>query len=309
MNADLSSKAPARRLGDEWVWIGFHSAAPSEHAGLELERLQVDELARLLLQAAEFRLRAALAAPSAAELSAEHPGVRNATLDARRATPGPQAWRSTLEFEAWRSAFEEQLAALRADGAALSPRLSELVGACLAAAGDVDAGARTSECAARGARSAPDRGAEDADRLEALLTQCGRVLQARERSTAARADSRGSQGCAARALASDGGGDSAAPPQAESALERWPAARELAQAARVLAPSARSHCALGRAHLAAGDVAAARGCFRAALASTADERIQLEAQHALERLGRTSALSSAVGAQAVDAPHSEISHV
>ena len=141
MNARVRTTAPARRLGDEWIWVGFRSALrncfPAEHAALELERLHVDELARLLLQAAEFQLRGAHGVRPRADGLADRWDARALEIEARR---------SALEFEAWRSALYEQLAALHADGASLSPRLATLVAACLAAAAHGgDGGAQTFE--------------------------------------------------------------------------------------------------------------------------------------------------------------------
>lgn len=140
MNAQVRTTAPARRLGDEWIWVGFRSAlrscSPAEHAGLELERLHVDELARLLLQAAEFQLRGGHRARPRAEGPADRWDARALEVEARR---------SALEFEAWRSALDEQLAALHADGASLSPRLAKLVSACLAAADGGDDAAQAFE--------------------------------------------------------------------------------------------------------------------------------------------------------------------
>jgi len=293
------TKSPARRLGDEWIWVGFRSGAPSEHAGLELERLHVDELARLLLQAAEFRLRAGLdaercsgAAQDAAALSDPRPVRR-------------------LEFEAWRSALEEQFEALQADGATLSPRLAELVGACLASG----AGVGAVEVSAVGVSAAaqPDSGPAE---LCGRRAHSAATHSAATHSAATAWPSR--EVPAARELGTREPGvrqrpqrmrDSAAPLQrAEPALSRWPTARELAQAARVLAPSARSHCALGRAHRAADDLAAARGCFRAALASTADERLLREAQVALDELCSPPRTNTAVGAEGLGAVHVPVSH-
>lgn len=292
MSGQVRTVAPARRLGDEWIWVGFRSGAPAEHAGLELERLHVDELARLLLQAAEFRLRGSLEAPQSA----------GATSDRRGA--------HALEFEAWRASLHEQLDALHSDGAALSPRLAELVGACLASAAACGAAfTRTLELAAR---SAPGR-------VGAELDGCARSFD--ERAGPAEVWTQRPLECA-RAGDLDVSAPLAFAPHARrdvprarvasaraaAATERWPTARDLAQAARVLAPSARSHCALGRAHLAAGDAAAARGCFRAALGSTADARLQRAAQLALDELGRTPTLHSAVGAETLGAPHAPVPH-
>lgn len=296
MNAGVRSTAPARRLGDEWIWVGFRSThrscSPAEHAGLELERLHVDEIARLLLQAAEFRLRGAFETAPRAQLPTERRGAR------------------ALEFEAWRASLDEQLEALHADGASLSPRLAELVGACLAAA------ARTLECAVSGERSAPGSVAADSARRQPLFGERADARDGCERRTFSWASTRAPSASGARAGASTSALHSscggAAPRRVDAGFEldagfeHWPAARDLAQAARVLAPSARSHCALGRAHLAAGDAAAARGCFRAALASTADERLLREAQLALDELCRAPHLSSAVGADAHGAPHSAV---
>lgn len=439
MNAQVRTTAPARRLGDEWIWVGFRSAlrscSPAEHAGLELERLHVDELARLLLQAAEFQLRGGHRARPRAEGPADRSDARAVEVEARR---------SALEFEAWRSALDEQLAALHADGASLSPRLAKLVSACLAAAADggddaaqaferADCFARAPAAAdsvsaapkRRGARiaasagplggpahrssrraspcrpeafsahaasvaatsaakvtstferaltgapttvvpsdaasaaardlerdagsdAAPDAAARDAAEHDATVRDAagrdaaGRDAAVRDaargdaardaaRDAAARGDA--ARGDAAvhdaavhdaaghdaagrdatgRDAGSDAGRDAAARDAAgrRSAAESegWPAARDLAQAARVLAPSARSHCALGRAQLAAGDAAAARGCFRAALASTADVRLQREAQLALDELCRTARLSPAVGAEALGVSHADVPH-
>jgi hypothetical protein len=331
MNARVRTTAPARRLGDEWIWVGFGSALPScspaEHAGLELERLHVDELARLLLQAAEFQLRGAHGAWPRAEGAGDRWDTRALEVEARR---------SALEFEAWLAALDEQLAALHADGASLSPRLATLVAACLAAA---DAGAQTferAECSTPAALAADSLTAAPKQREGRFAASAG-ALPGRAQGRSDRACLRGAEPISAHAgsvaatsaatvtslststvtsapatfvpsdAARDAGRDAAGRRSAAES-ERWPVARDLAQAARVLAPSARSHCALGRAQLAAGDAAAARGCFRAALASTADVRLQREAQLALDELCRTPRLSSAVGAEALGVSHVDVPH-
>jgi hypothetical protein len=307
MSGRAQPQAPARRLGDAKIWVGFRSGSPAEHAGLELERLHVDEIARLLLQAAEFRLRGALETWPRAALSTVRWGAR------------------ALEFEAWRATLHEQLEALRADGATLSPCLADLVDACLVAAAedvapedvapedvaaeDVAAASPSRPCAARRERSAT--GAATADSVRGDRRSAERA-DVREQRTCDTASPRSSAvfaaraGASAKARGSDSSRNGAAPRRADAASERWPAARDLAQAARVLAPSARSHCALGRAHLAAGDVAAARGCFRAALASTADARSLREAQFALDELGAAPRLNSAAGGGAHGASSSQV---
>jgi hypothetical protein len=157
-----------------------------------LERLHVDELARLLLQAAEFQLRGAHGAWPRAEGAGDRWDTRALEVEARR---------SALEFEAWRAALDEQLAALHADGASLSPRLAKLVAACLAAADGGDAGARTferAECSTPAALAADSVTAAPKQREGRFAASAGE-LRGRAQGRSDRASLRGLEALSAHA--------------------------------------------------------------------------------------------------------------
>lgn len=103
----------ARELGRDLLG-GMHKRRTGGAAG-ELERLHVEELSRLLSQAAELRSRGA-----ACESPACEPAVRE------------HSWLTgaALELAAWRSALADEVAAAELDGANYSPRLAAVLRAC-----------------------------------------------------------------------------------------------------------------------------------------------------------------------------------